>query len=151
MLKYDVENSVGYHLASAQRAFMSALRDRLAPHGITYRQAEILGWLALEGSLSQAELAHRMMIEPPSLVGTLDRMEASGLLERKACAEDRRKNLVQATSAAEGMWEQIMACAREIRALATQGLSEEEIGTLKDLLRRVRVNCTTPEPVVSHS
>lgn len=149
MLKYDFEESVGYWLASAQRSFMAALRDQLAPHGITYRQAEILGWIALEGSLSQAELAARMMIEPPSLVGTLDRMEANGLLQRKSCAEDRRKNLICVLPAAEEMWEQILACARGVRAQATLGLSEDEIAMLKNLLRRIRDNFTAPVPVES--
>lgn len=147
MLKYDFEESVGYWLASAQRSFMSALRDRLAPHGITHRQAEILGWIALEGPLSQADLAGRMLIEPPSLVGTLDRMEASGLLVRKPCAEDRRKNLIHALPPAEQMWEQILSCARGVRTQAVAGLSEDEVATLKALLRRVRDNFTAPQTV----
>lgn len=147
MLKYDFEESVGYWLASAQRSFMAALRDQLTPQGITHRQAEILGWIALEGPLSQAELASRMLIEPPSLVGTLDRMEASGLLERKSCPEDRRKNLIHVLPAAEDMWEQIVECARKVRGQATAGLTDDEVATLKDLLRRVRNNFITPVPV----
>jgi MarR family transcriptional regulator for hemolysin len=151
VLKFDFEESVGYWLASAQRSFMSALRDQLAPHGITHRQAEILGWLALEGPLSQADLANRMLIEPPSLVGTLDRMEASGLLVRKSCSEDRRKNLIHVLPPAEQMWKQILTCGRSVREQATAGLTEDEITTLKSLLRRVRNNFTAPEPVESAS
>jgi MarR family transcriptional regulator, transcriptional regulator for hemolysin len=151
VLKYNFEESVGYWLATAQRSFMAALRDELAPHGITYRQAEILGWIAVEGPISQAELAARMMIEPPSLVGTLDRMEASGLLVRKSCSADRRKNLVHVLPAAIEMWEQVMVCARGVRAQATAGLTEEEVATLKGLLRRVRDNFVAPAPVESAS
>jgi MarR family transcriptional regulator, transcriptional regulator for hemolysin len=149
VLKYDFEESVGYWLCSAQHSFMVALRDKLAPHNITYRQTEILGWLALEGPLSQADLANRMMIEPPSLVGTLDRMEASGLLVRKSCPDDRRKNLVQPLPAAERVWEQIASCAREVRAQATQGFTEEETAILKKLLSRLRDNFAVLEPVES--
>lgn len=128
---------------------MVALRDQLAPSGITYRQAEVLAWLALEGPLSQSELASRMMIEPPSLVGTLDRMAAHGLLERRACAEDRRKNLVHPLPAAEPMWEKIASCARDIRSQAVKGFTDAEITTLKDLLGRVRGNFEIFEPVES--
>jgi MarR family transcriptional regulator for hemolysin len=149
VLKYDFEESVGYWLANAQHSFMAALRDQLAPHGITYRQAEILGWLAMEGALSQAELAGRMMIEPPSLVGTLDRMEASGLLERRSCASDRRKNLIHVLPPAEDMWEKIVACAREVRNQATAGFTADEVAMLKNFLHRVRDNFTAPVPMES--
>jgi MarR family transcriptional regulator for hemolysin len=151
VLKYDFEESVGYWLATAQRSFMAALRDYLTPHGITYRQAEILGWLALEGPLSQAELATRMLIEPPSLVGTLDRMEASGLLKRQSCLEDRRKNLIHALPPAEEMWEKIVTCARDVRAQATAGLTDDEVALLKGLLQRVSDNFTAPVAVESAS
>ena len=149
MLRHDFEESVGYWISSAQHAFMVALRDRLAPCGITYRQAEVLAWLALEGPLSQADLASRMMIEPPSLVGTLDRMAANGLLERRPCAEDRRKNLVHPLPAAEQMWEQIASCAQGVRRRAVHGLTDTEITTLKNLLERVRGNLQVLEPVES--
>ena len=147
MLQYDFEESIGYWLTLAHHAYMDVLKNRLAPQGITYRQAEILGWLALEGPLSQAELASRMLIEPPSLVGTLDRMEVSGLLVRKICPEDRRKNQIHLLPAAEGMWEQIAHCARQVRAQAIEGLTEKEVATLKTLLKKVRNNFVVLEPV----
>ncbi len=151
MLKYDFEESIGYWLTLAHHAYIAELKDQLAPQGITFRQAEILAWLALEGPLSQAELASRMLIEPPSLVGTLDRMEASGLLERRICSEDRRKNLVHPLPTAEGMWEQIASCARQVRAQAIAGLTDEEVATLKTLLEKVRDNFVVLEPVETAS
>lgn len=135
----------------AYNAYLDVFKESLDPYGITYRQAQILGWLAVRGPLSQAELAGLMMIEPPSLVGTLDRMEAIGLLERKSCPSDRRKNLVHALPAADGMWEQIAACGRTVRAKATQGLSQEEVATLRDLLERVRTNLAPAAVVESIS
>jgi len=151
VLKYDFEESLGYWLTLAHHAYISELKDRLAPHGITFRQAEILGWLALEGPLPQADLASRMLIEPPSLVGTLDRMEASGLLERRICPEDRRKNLVHTLPAAEEMWEKIATCARHVRAQAIEGLTDDEATTLKKLLEKVRDNFVVLAPVESVS
>jgi MarR family transcriptional regulator for hemolysin len=151
MLQYDFEDSVGYWLTLAFHSYLDVFKDLLEPYGITYRQAQILGWIAVRGPLSQAELASLMMIEPPSLVGTLDRMEAMGLLERKNCPSDRRKNLVHALPAADGMWEQIASCGRIVRAQATHGLSQEEMATLRDLLDRVRANLTTKAAVESMS
>lgn len=151
MLKYDFEESIGYWLTLAHHAYINEVKNLLAPHGITFRQAEILAWLALEGPLSQADLASRMLIEPPSLVGTLDRMEASGLLQRRTSPDDRRKNLIHILPSAEGMWEQIAHCARQVRAQAIAGLTDKEVAALKTLLKKVRDNFVVMEPVESVS
>lgn len=147
MLQYDFEESLGYWLTMTHHAYMRAFNEEIAPQGITYRQAQVLAWLALEGPLSQADLASRMLIEPPSLVGTLDRMEESGLLERRCCPGDGRKKLVHTLPAADEIWEQIVASGRRIRAMASAGLSDRELATLKRLLGKVRENVTSKTPV----
>jgi MarR family transcriptional regulator, transcriptional regulator for hemolysin len=139
-LHVDFEDSIGYWLTLATQAYHRAVSDELEPHGITYRQSMVLGWLALEGELSQAELAAKMMVEPPTLVGILDRMERDGWISRHSCPGDRRKKLIRPTAAAEPFWEKIVDCAARVRAQATDGLSERQLATLKKLLRRVLHN-----------
>jgi len=140
MLRYDFEQSIGYWLTVATQAFHRAVSEELAPHGITYRQSQVLAWLVLEGELSQAELANKMMVEPPTLVGILDRMERDGWITRNSCPSDRRKKLIRATTTAEPVWEKIAERGRRVRAGATKGLTEQEIETLKQLLVRVNRN-----------
>ena len=140
MLRYDFEQSVGYWLTLATQAFHRAVSDEVAPHGITYRQSQVLAWLVLEGELSQAELANKMMVEPPTLVGILDRMERDGWITRNSCPSDRRKKLIRATTAAAPVWKKIAEGGRRVRASATEGLTEHELETLKELLGRVNCN-----------
>ena len=140
VLHQDFEQSVGYWLTVVTQAYHRAISDELAPHGITYRQSMVLGWLALEGELSQTELASKMMVEPPTLVGILDRMERDGWITRHGCPQDRRKNLIRANPGAEPVWEKIVECALRVRAEATAGMSEQELDTLKKLLKRMRQN-----------
>ena len=140
MLNYDFEESIGYWLTLSTQAFHRAVSEEVAPHGITYRQSLVLAWLVLEGELSQAELANKMMVEPPTLVGILDRMERDGWITRNSCPSDRRKKLIRATTAAEPVWEKIAEGGRRVRARATAGLSEQELDTLKQLLIRVNRN-----------
>lgn len=149
VLRYDFEESIGYWIAMANHAMVRTFQDRLAPFDITYRQAQVLGWLALEGPLTQSELAARMLIEPPSLVGVLDRMEEADLIERRPCDQDRRRKMVHTRPAARRVWSQIAKCAREIRAQATEGLTREEVATLKRLLRKVRENASAHESLAS--
>lgn len=140
MLHHDFEQSVGFWLITTAHAYQRALNEQLAPEGITYRQAQVLGYLALEGPLPQTELADRMQIEPPTLVGILDRMERSGWIERQACPDDRRRKLIHPAETALPIWTKILACAKEVRSRATYGLSERQQAMLKRLLETVQQN-----------
>lgn len=140
MPTYDFEASLGYWIASANQAYMKALQELLRPHAITYRQAQVLGWLNLEGPLAQADLAARLLVEPPTLVGVLDRMEQSGYVERKPCPADRRRKMIHLSPAAEEPWQKISQCAKRLRRQASKGLSQEELQTLKQLLQKVQRN-----------
>jgi len=146
MLNFEFEESIGYWLTITTQAYHRAVFDEVAPHGITYRQSMVLGWLALEGELSQTELAAKMMIEPPTLVGILDRMERDGWITRHNCPADRSKKLIRATGAAEPVWEKIVECASRVRARATEGLSDRQLALLKKLLRRIGHNLKTQQP-----
>jgi MarR family transcriptional regulator for hemolysin len=140
MLEYDFENSLGYWVIMAARAYERELIRELEPRGITWRQSQVLGWLALEKDLSQSELAERMAIEGPTLAGILDRMERDGWIRRHDCPDDRRKKIIRPAEQALPVWEQIVRCARRLRARAAAGLSNEEVETLRRLLARVRHN-----------
>ena len=140
MLQYDFEQSVGCWLTRSAQAYERALNAELAPRGITFRQVQVLGWLAHEGELSQTELAERMHVEPPTLVGILDRMERDGWISRHDCPTDRRKKLIRTEQQAEPVWAEIVECARKVRTCATAGLEPEQIQLLKQLLDRVLEN-----------
>lgn len=147
MLQYDFEESVGYWVCTAAHAMQRAVNEELAPHGITFRQFQILAWLALEGTLSQNDLAERMDIEPATLVSVLGRMERDGWIARDACATDRRKRMVRATAAAQPVWEKVAACARRVRARATRGFQPEQLQLLKEMLGTMRQNLAASELV----
>ena len=140
MLEYDFENSVGYWICRASHEFQRVFNEELAPQGVTYRQAQVLGCLALERKLTQTGLAERMGIEPPTLVGILDRMERDGWIRRDGDKADRRRKWVQATAAARPVWHKVVAAAKRVRARATQGMTEPQLAQLKKLLGVVQAN-----------
>jgi len=140
MLHYDFEESIGYWLTLTTQAYHRRFNDELAPHGVTYRQSQVLGWLALDGEQSQAELAAKMMVEPPTLAGILDRMEKAGWITRNACQTDRRRKLIRTTDKAKPAWEKIVQCARQVRHEATRGLSPEQLRLLREVLAQIREN-----------
>src|SRR4029453_8656782 len=108
MLEYDFEGSVGFWICTASNAFQRAFNEELAPQGVTFRQAQVLGCLALEGALSQTDLAERMRIQPPTPVGILDRMGRDGWLRRDGAKPDRRRKLSHPTRAAKPAWSKVV-------------------------------------------
>ncbi|MCA9132572.1 MAG: MarR family transcriptional regulator [Planctomycetales bacterium] len=138
--EHDFEASVGYWIVLAAHAFQKTLNDELAPYGITFRQSQVLAWLVLEGELSQVELANRMMIEPGTLVGVLDRMERDALILRVATAADRRRKIIRVHPQAAEVWGQVARCGRRVRAQAVQGLTDAEVQSLIAILKKVLSN-----------
>lgn len=138
VLHYDFQDSLSYLLCMASTAMQQAINAELAAHGITFRQLQVLSWLAHDGeALTQGELATRMNIEPPTLVGILDRMEQHGWITREGCPDDRRKKIVRPAPAAEEIWETMVESMRHVRETAASRLTAEQTESLKDLLRIV--------------
>lgn len=140
LVRYDFEESVGYWVVLTARAFRKALNEELAPHGITLAQWQVVGWLAAEGELSQADLAARLEVEPPTLTGILDRMEQAGWIARRPCPGDRRKRLVHLEPSVGPVWKRIVACARRVRGRATRGIPASRITAMRKTLRDMRAN-----------
>ncbi|GIW79687.1 MAG: transcriptional regulator [Gemmatales bacterium] len=143
MLEYDFEESIGFWVMMTARMFERAMNDELAQHGITYRQCQVLGWLALEGDLTQSELADRMRVEAPTLVGILDRMERNGWIRRQTSRMDRRKKRISPTPQVQPVWKKITRCARRVRARAVRDLNEDELAVVKRVLARIQENLKT--------
>jgi MarR family transcriptional regulator for hemolysin len=139
-LAYDFESSIGYWITMTSHSYQQALNDELAPYGITFRQFQVLAWLAYDGELSQGELARRMMIEPPTLVGILDRMQREGWIQRQSCSVDRRRKRVALRAPAEAVWSKVVGCLTRVRHRATKGMSPQEVELLSNLLSKVQSN-----------
>ncbi len=146
LLRYDFDQSLIFWTSSTSHALERALNEELAPYGITYRQWQVLGCLALEGELSQVALAERMRIEAPTLAGILDRMERDGWIERHACPGDRRKKLLRPTPRVAPVWETITEAARLVRARAAAGLSPEQLQALNETLATIQRNLREESP-----
>jgi len=140
MLQYDFEASVGYWIFATAHEFQQKLNEELAQHGITYRQWEVLVWLSFAGESSQTELAQRMHIEAPTLVGVLDRMERDGWITRNMDERDRRRKVIRVSPQVEPVWARMVDCAKQVRAQAIEGVSEAQLQTVRDVLSRMRQN-----------
>ena len=73
MLEYDFENSVGFWICQSSNVFQRAFNEELAPQGVTFRQAQVLGCLALEGRFTCVDVLnaiHGHIVDEAQLIGT---------------------------------------------------------------------------------
>lgn len=104
-------------------------------HALTGPQARLLSMLSLE-PLPMRKLAQKLKCEPSNVTGIVDRLETRGLVERRPDPADRRVKLAVATD--EGL--RVARDLREGLRFAREplaGLTAEERGSLRDLLRRM--------------
>ncbi|MEV5607688.1 MarR family winged helix-turn-helix transcriptional regulator [Streptomyces sp. NPDC052225] len=89
---------LGYLLKHAQARLARDVAEALRPFGIDGHTLAVLVVIAAEDPLSQAELAGRIGVDRTTMVALVDRLEDTGLVERRRSAEDRRKNVVALTA-----------------------------------------------------
>ena len=143
MTKYDFESSVGFIVNTTAKAFQKALDAELRKNvGVSISQWRVISTLVRQPGITQKEIADRVGIEGSTLVPIIDKMEKDGFVKRKLDDEDRRINRIYLTTKADDLWNSMIECALKIRKLSTKEISEEEIKTTLDVLRKISKNLT---------
>ena len=124
---FKIDECLGFIANRLVRVFQKAFDKKLEGHGITSAQFCVLVKLLEEEGITQTELAHRLYIESPTLVRTLDKMEEAGLIERRRDPSDRRAYHIHLTPKGRKMRKLINEVGIAVHDEATKGLSENEI------------------------
>ena len=94
---------LSFLLNQAAYAFEARLAEALAEHGLSVREYCVL-WKADEGERTQQEIAELAGLDKSTLVVTLDKLEAAGLVERRVSDADRRARVVGVTPQGAGLY-----------------------------------------------
>ena len=146
-LPYIVEDSVGYLLGRARAQLAKAIDERLEPYCITHAQGGILLMLQSGRFDSAAQLAREMYIDAAAMTRMIDRLEKRSFIKRQACGSDRRVSTLQLTANGRKLAARLPEIYLAARADNFAGLSDEEMGFLKSLLRRILANGDAGEAV----
>lgn len=133
------------HLARQMRVRSEAA---LEPHGLRSRHLITLTVLRDHGGTTQAALATTLGVDRTNLVGVLNDLEGDGLIARRRSQEDRRRHLVELTTAGRRKLAEaeLALAAVEDEVLAALGPAERE--QLYGLLARATAEaCTEVAPV----
>ncbi len=128
-------------LMRAQQIILGRLDGLLRPHGLTFARYEALVLLTFSsrGSLPLGKMGERLQVHPTSVTSIVRRLEADGLVERRASPSDGRAVLAEIT--AQGRTLVTAATAELVDAdFGLAPLSEAELTSMSDLLRPVRRN-----------
>lgn len=117
------------------------LADRRArAHGMTRAQWMILFRLRRHGGMSQRMLAEILEVEPITVGRLVDRLEARGLVERRADPNDRRVWRLHLTPAAAPVLAEIDGARRGFDAAATRNLPAAERAAAITALLTMKAN-----------
>lgn len=108
--------------------------------GITVDQWVLLKIIEERKQISQVELAQVSNKDTASITRILDLLQKKGLIQRIDDEHDRRKYLISLTVEGEAFVARNLPLISRIRSQIVQGLSQEEIRTLKGILDKIRQN-----------
>ncbi|HVE03805.1 MAG TPA: MarR family transcriptional regulator [Rhizomicrobium sp.] len=111
-----------------------------ATHAMTRAQWVILSRLDRQPGMSQNEMAAVCEVEPITVARLIDRLEARGLVERRADPADRRIRRLHLLPAAKPILETITDARESMNARITAGLDEKTRNTLIDALLVLKEN-----------
>ncbi len=137
---FKIDDCLGFIANRLVRVFQKAFDKKLADHNLTSAQFCVLAKLFEEQGLTQTELANRLYIESPTLVRTLDRLEAAGIIERRRSPKDRRAYHIFLTKKGMGYRELIDKVGFEVHREATKGLTKKQAQGLKSALFKIWSN-----------
>ena len=111
-----------------------------AGEDITVDQWGILNLLWEADGQTPVELARRADKDKPNVTRLLQILEDKGYVERHPDTRDRRSHRIHLTESGMALREQLLELGIRCYERACQGLTRQELGTLKALLNRVYGN-----------
>lgn len=134
---------LGFLVSDTARLMRKRFEYSARALGVTRAQWQVLLVLSRVEGINQAGLADRLEVENITLGRIVDRLEESGLVERRADPADRRMWRLYLTPAAGPMIERLHALSDDLEAESIAGLSEAEHEQLYELLGRLRANLSS--------
>jgi MarR family transcriptional regulator, transcriptional regulator for hemolysin len=126
-------------LPETTRAWRNRLDKRLRPLGLSQAKWLAIYHLAHAGEgMTQKELAARLGVEAPTLVGLLDRLARDGLVERHESTRDRRSKRVCLSPKASAILQQINQVTAQLRQELLAGVTPEDLQTCIRVLQSIR-------------
>lgn len=135
--------SLGFLLSDVTRLMRKHFDRRATAFGLTRAQWRALQWLNKREGMTQSELSDQLEMEPIAIGRVIDRLEASGFVERRADPRDRRRWRLILTNKAQAVLDDMTKIAQGLRGDAFKGIPAEELKRMKAVLEQIKENLLT--------
>ena len=137
-LPLNDQEQFGLRLGLVARLWRAEIDRRLTAFGLTEsRWLTLLRLSRLTEAATQRELAEAVGVRGATLVRTLDRLEAEGLIERRTEASDRRIKSVHLRAGAAPILERIETTVAAVRAEIFSDISHAEMTTCLKVFEKI--------------
>jgi MarR family transcriptional regulator, transcriptional regulator for hemolysin len=142
MIKYDYQNSIGFIINRIGKSLINVIDQELRrKFQITFGQWKVLIILANSNQgLTQKEIADELVLESPTLIPIIDKLEKEEFLIRKIDTKDRRINRIYLTERAHGFLNDTIECVIQIKRICLNNLSENELLVTRNTLEKMWIN-----------
>ena len=138
MNEADRLHSFAVSLGDVARLWRGQIDRRLRPNGLSFMQWLTLSQLSRAGAdVVQKDLAALVSIEGPTMVGILDRLVQSELVERRVSPLDRRANTVHLTDIGHDKLGEVEDDLRALREDLLAGLTGPDLETGIRVLKHI--------------
>lgn len=138
MRKLDLKDSLGMLIYLASKSLERAAEYKIKSRsGLTQAQWKVILALNIFAGLSQKELAEKIYLDGSTLVPIIDRMEKSGLVERKPDPNDRRNNRIFLTKKSESTVDSITDIILQLRKEIYKDISQSKQETVRTILKKI--------------
>ena len=122
------------------KLFNDRMRQKTEALGMAEGWRRMLFHLSRNDSLTQLELARRTHLSTPAISVTLQKMEAEGLVDRKADPNDQRAIQVQLTEAGREADRKVRCAIRETEQEMLEGIDPDELLAVRPVLEKMFYN-----------
>lgn len=124
-------------LMQTSKAIQDKIRAELVQFKLNITEFSVLEVLYLKGTQTIHQIGQSILVSSGSMTYVIDKLEQRGLLERKACPNDRRAIHVSLTENGIDLMENLMPMHQELVEYMFDALDHEEVEVIVKLLEKV--------------
>jgi DNA-binding MarR family transcriptional regulator len=128
---------LGYNIRRAQQACWRTYVSSIGENKLRPGLFSLLCLVRANAGIAQIELGTHLGVDKASIVALLDRLERAGLIERRRCTRDRRRQGVFLTDAGGAELEALLTKVRKLERHMTSRFNKTELEQFLGYLKRL--------------
>lgn len=142
-------NNTGFYIKRISDYIETDANRALEQYGITCSQARVLSFLlkSQDKVTIQKDIENYLEIKHPTVIGILQRMEAKGIIMSEVDPQDKRQRIITLTDSAFELEKRIADHVEDAEQRMAEGMTKEELETIKQLLYKVYKNISKENKV----